>query len=215
MLKYIDKNKCDYSISNTIVKKYIDRVTKPLQSQDNPLCIINVGGPGSGKTTVSKMYVKKILKENVKDFCIIDPDIILYKYFENDINCYEIDNNSPYKVVNELFSVAVKNKYHILYDTTGLNINDIKKKISLLIKQNYTINVCITIIDDISIALQRIKERRNRTGRNIDLVYLYKRYKDLPKTLESFYLKSYKNKFNQIIIFNTSGSKPVIQYIYN
>lgn len=71
MIDYIDKSKCKYSITNNIVEKYIDNVTLNLKSKEQPICVINVGGPGSGKTTVSKEYIKKILKKNITEFVLL------------------------------------------------------------------------------------------------------------------------------------------------
>jgi predicted ABC-type ATPase len=215
MIKTIDKTKCKNKINNDIINEYIENTVLPLKTNEKPLCIINVGGPGSGKTYVSKIYIKNVLKQNIKNFCIVNPDDILSKYFNNDINCYEIDNNSPYDVINELFVVAVKNKYNILYDTTGLDIKDIKSKLKLLKKNNYTVNVCVCLIDDISIALKRVEKRRKTTGRNIDSNYFYKRYHELPKILHNFYFNLLYKTINEIIIYNTSSLKPKIQERYN
>jgi predicted ABC-type ATPase len=214
MIKTIDKTKCKNKISDVIVNEYIENTVSPLKSNEQPLCIINVGGPGSGKSTVSKIYIKNVLKKNIKKFCVVNPDDILNKYFNNDINCYEIDNNSPHDVINELFDVAVKNKYNILYDTTGLDIKDIKPKINLLKKNNYTVNVCVCLID-ISIALKRVEKRRKTTGRNMANDYFYKRYHDLPKILDHFYFNLLYKKIDEIIIYNTNGLKPKIEERYN
>ena len=214
MIKSIDKTKCKHKLSNKNIKEYIETTVSPLKSNEQPLCIINVGGPGSGKSTVSKIYIKNVLKKNINKFCIVNPDDILNKYFNNDINCYEIDNNSPHDVINELFDVAVKNKYNILYDTTGLDIKDIKPKINLLKKNNYTVNVCVCLID-ISIALKRVEKRTKLTGRNMANDYFYKRYHDLPKILDHFYFNLLYKTIDEIIIYNTSSLKPKIQERYN
>ena len=214
MIDNLDKTMCKNTLANNIVDEYINSSTLHLKSTKTPICVINVGVPGSGKTTVSREYIKNVLKKSIKNFCIVNTDDVLYKYFNNDINCYEIDNNSPYKVKNQLFDVAIKNKYNILYDTTGLNVKDIKTKISLLKKSGYTINVCVCLIDNISISLKRLENRRKTLGRNIDKIYLYKRYEDLPKILNNFYFNLLYKTIDEIIIYNTSGLKPKIQERY-
>jgi predicted ABC-type ATPase len=215
MIKTLDKKKCKDEINNNIIDKYIENTISPLTSQENPICVINVGGPGSGKTYVSKLYIKNVLKKSMKKFCTVNPDDVLSKYFNNNPNCYIIDNNSPYTAVNDLFDTAVKNKYNILYDTSGLNTKDIKSKIKILKKNNYTIKVCVCLIDDISIALKRVEERRIKTGRFIDSDYFYKRYNELPKILNNFYFNLLYKTIDEIIIYNTSGLKPKIQERYN
>ena len=214
MIKTIDKTKCKNKISNKNIKEYIENTVLPLKSNEKPLCIINVGGPGSGKSTVSKIYIKNVLKQNIKKFCVINPDDILNKYFDNNSNCYGIDNDNPHHVINELFDISVKNKYNILYDTTGLNVKNIKTKINLLKKNNYTVNVCVCLID-ISIALKRVEERRKLTGRFIDSNYFYKRYNEVPKILDNFYFNLLYKKIDDIIIYNTNGAKPKIEERYN
>ena len=215
MIKTLNNKKCKDKINNNIINEYIKNIISPLASQENPICVINVGGPGSGKTYVSKIYIKNVLKKNMKKFCIVNPDDILSKYFNNNSNCYIIDNNSPHTVVNELFDIAIKNKYNILYDTSGLNTKDVKSKIKILKKNNYTINVCVCLIDDISIALKRVEERRIKTGRFIDSDYFYKRYNELPKILNDFYFNLLYKTIDEIIIYNTSGLKPKMQERYN
>jgi predicted ABC-type ATPase len=214
MIKSIDKTKCKKKISNKNIKEYIAKTVLPLKTNEQPLCIFNFGGPGSGKSTVSKIYIKNVLKQNINKFCIVNPDDVLYKYFNNDINCYNINNNSPHDVINELFDIAVKNKYNILYDTTGLDIKDIKPKINLLKKNNYTVNVCVCLID-ISIALKRVEKRTKLTGRNMANDYFYKRYNEVPKILDHFYFNLLYKKIDEIIIYNTSGLKPKIEERYN
>ena len=60
MIKTLDKTKCKNKISNDIVNEYIETTVLPLKSNEQPLCIINVGGPGIGKSTVSKIYIKNV-----------------------------------------------------------------------------------------------------------------------------------------------------------
>jgi predicted ABC-type ATPase len=215
MIKTEDKKNCKIKINNNTVKEYIKNTILTLEPVKNPICIINVGGPGSGKTYVSKIYIKNILKKNIKKFCIVNPDDILSKHFNNNTNCYQIDNNSPHKAINDLFDIAINNKYNILYDTTGINIKDIKSKIKLLKKNNYKINVCVCLIDDISIAVKRVKDRAKLTGRDMAIDYFFKRYEELPKVLNDFYFKLLYNTINEIIIYNSSDLKPKIQERYN
>lgn len=214
MIKSIDKTKCNNKITNNDINGYVETTISSLKPVENPICIINVGGPGSGKTYVSKLYIKNMLKKNIQKFCIINPDDVLSKYFNNNINCYAIDNE-PHKVINKLFDIAVKNNYNILYDTTGLNIKDIKSKIKSLKQKKYTINVCVCLIDDISIALKRVEERGKLTGRFVESEHFYKRYNDFPKILNNFYFNQIYKTIDEIIIYNTSGVKPKIQERYN
>lgn len=118
-------------------------------------------------------------------------------------------------MINDLFDIAVKNNYNILYDTTGLNTKDIKSKIKSLKQKKYTIIVCVCLIDDISIALKRVEERGKITGRFIERKYFYKRYNDFPKILNNFYFNQIYKTIDEIIIYNTSGVKPKIQERYN
>jgi len=215
MIKPLTITKCKYKITNNIVDEFINNKLLPLKSEESPLCIITVGVPASGKSTVSKIYIKDVIKKNIKNFCIINPDDILEKYFNNNIDCYDASDNSPYSVVNDLFNITVQNKYNIVYDTTGLNLKDIKPKIALLKKHKYKINIVVCLIDNISIALKRIKKRKILTGRNVDEDYFLRRYNELPKILHNFYFKLLYEKVDEIIIYNTSGKKPKLEEIYN
>lgn len=210
MIKTIRKDDCTHKMKNKDVSSYIDLCISKCDSQERPLCVINIGGPASGKTTVSRIYINSFLKERVADFCDINPDNILSKYYGNNVNCYDAEQNAPHEVVNVLFKAAVKKRCHILYDTTGINTKDIKNRVNVLLKNGYSIYFCACIIKDIKIALRRIRKRVEKTGRMIDEDYFIKRYHDLPIALKTFYFKLPKSTYEEFILFDTSVKSPRI-----
>jgi predicted ABC-type ATPase len=212
MLKTIKEEDCKHRVYKKDIVEYLNK-TCVGKSLENPLCIINIGGSASGKTTMCKKYVKDFLGMKFTDFCNIDPDDVLANLYGNNVNCYSLKTNSPYEVVNKLFTMAIERKHHIIYDTTGINTKDIDKKINVLLKNGYTINFCICVLDDVSIAIKRVMERAKKTGRHVQQDYMIQRYKDFPKVLSNYYFKLPKSKYNEMIVFNTSTRKVKIRAV--
>lgn len=207
MIRTINAEDCPKVMTDNQVSSYVTSVLSKYPTQDPPMCVINVGGPASGKTTVSRIYIKKVLKEKVSNFCDINPDNVLSTFYGNNVNCYESTRNPPHKVIDRLFNMAVKKRCHLLYDTTGINTRDIQHRIKELQRHGYSIYFCICVIQDINIALQRIEKRVKKSGRMIDKDYFLKRYQDMPKVLRNYYFKLPRNTYEQMIIFDTSSSK--------
>lgn len=216
MIKTIRPEECPYRLEDAQVKSYVNSILAKYSTKYHPMCVINVGGPASGKTTVSRIYIKKLLsslnerrsKDRISDFCDINPDNVLSKFYGNNVNCYESKQNPPHKVIDRLFDAAVQKRCHLLYDTTGINTRDIQDRVKTLLHHGYAIYFCICIIQDVNIALQRIEKRVEKSGRMIDKDYFVKRYQDLPKVLRNFYFKLPRDTYEQMIVFDTSSRKP-------
>ena len=214
MIATIKPDNCKKTLLTSEANQYITEIANSSPIQKNPICIINIGGIASGKTTVCRIYIKDYLKMNMTSFCDINPDNVLEKFYDNNVNCYGLTSNSPYDIINGLFTKAVSRRCNILYDTTGINTKDVMKKLKELHKHKYIINFCVCVIDNIDIALKRVIKRAKKTGRHVDEDHFIQRYHDLPIALNTFYFKLPKNKYNEIVVFNTSRKTPKLIHIF-
>lgn len=208
MISTIHREDCKQTLLTRDANQYIQDMVSAVPTQPSPICVINIGGIASGKTTVSRVYIQDYLKQPLQTFCDINPDNVLARFYENNVNCYGKKQNSPYQVIHSLFHAAVKHRCHILYDTTGINTKDIRKKMKTLTTHGYTVYFCVCIIDDIRIALKRLVNRAQKTGRQVDQDHFIQRYHDLPIALQDFYFRLPPHTYQEISIFNTSGKKP-------
>jgi hypothetical protein len=101
-----------------------------------------VGGPGSGKTS-ARVSVIGNLKENIHKFVLIDPDIILTKFFNNNSRCRD-------KVDNSLYEIAYSEGYNLIFDETGKDFYYYKKDaIERLKDAGYKTHLCIVVLSNI------------------------------------------------------------------
>jgi predicted ABC-type ATPase len=126
------------------------------------VAIITIGGPGSGKTTTKNDTIVQ-LGLNIDDFVDMDPDIIFSSFFKNRQECF--DNIKPINDI--LFKKAYQQHFNVIVDGTGKNFDKKYERVIKVLKAHgYTIYLCI-IHNDIDVALERIRLRALRTGRNV------------------------------------------------
>lgn len=193
---------CDISVSNTKINKYRKELFKNAP-QCIPTCIIMVGGPCSGKSTIQKLCINE-LKYKQSDFIIIDSDIILTKFFNINYKCFKSDNpdiTNAFTINIENFKLAAEGNYNIIYDTTGRNIKHIKNNIiPILHKHKYRIIVCINILDE-KYAYKRCLIREKKTKRHMEQEYIHKAYTNLNKVIPK-YINLKKNTIDSLLVYD-------------
>lgn len=174
--------RCHLSIDYNNINKYINnKFNIATQNKSQPLAIIMVGGPGSGKSTAKKTIVRQ-LGYDTENFITIDPDEIISSLFQSDYNCKAEMN----KVLTSTYSKAWKKKYNIIIDKTGKNFNaTYNKYIDFLKKQGYQIILCLTVLN-YSNASTRIKKRNRGTDNKRALLVAKKTYTKLNKIYEKY-----------------------------
>ena len=160
-------------------------------SVENPIAIIDIAPPGSGKTALNGMGLKQFKNENV---IIINSDEL--KPFHPKIN--EIAKLYPQyytKVTNQvsnpwtdnLFETAVKNKYNIIFEGTGRNLKLLKRMIEQM--SNYKIIVRGMAVNELNCLMSIIERYEGQLsqkgwGRLVTVEHFYKAYEEMLDTIE-------------------------------
>jgi adenylate kinase family enzyme len=156
-------------------KKWIDEIKaselNPNAKSDNPIAVILMGSPASGKTTTGRPFAQKILggKETTK----IDPDSIKAKSkgFEG-WNAGAFHEESSILAEKEIFPKAVSERHNILLDITGKNSDKVAGMARTLKSLGYTIGLVHVDVDD-KVALKRASSRFNKpNGRWVPYRYI-------------------------------------------
>ncbi len=213
-----------YNIKNKLVKGNICY-------NENPIFILKMGPPGSGKSYIidsllGKQKVdKKFLSFNLDEFIENDP-IFLSKsreIYERDIN-----NNKKIELVknlyfdrkvktkisqklDEILEKGMKNKCNIIYEVTG-RIDTIEWFLRLPNMKNYNSYIIYVYSD-----LDELKSRVHKRG--YDGYIEGKSYRNIKDSnIENIFYNSkksfnkYKNDIKIIKIKNKTGKKPQIEY---
>lgn len=195
------------NVSNIDINKYIEerfKVIEPLPGQ--PIAIVMVGGPGSGKSTSQIDCLSKLFIEQ-KNVVKINPDMILTDLYDNDERCREKVN-----IINDnMFEIAYNEMYNIIFDGTGKDYNWTKRNvINLLKKINYKVYLCINLINP-DTALERAVKRAKETGRYVSENYLLYVYSELEKNIKR-YTRLDCNEVDGIVVYDNNKSD--IEIIY-
>ena len=156
-------------------KKWIDEIKaselNPNAKSENPIAVILMGSPASGKTTTGRPFAQKILggKETTK----IDPDAIKAKSkgFEG-WNAGAFHEESSILAEKVIFPEAVKERHNVLLDITGKNSDKVAGMARTLKSLGYTIGLVHVDVDD-KVALKRASARFNKpNGRWVPYRYI-------------------------------------------
>lgn len=158
---------------------------------DNPIAIIDIAPPGSGKTGLNGMGLKQFKKDNaviinsdeLKPFHPkIDEIAKLYPQFYTKVTNQE---SNPW--TDALFEKAVECNYNIIFEGTGRNIKLLKKMIDKM--SNYKIIVRAMSVNELN-CLMSIVERyegqvkKKGWGRLVTLDHFYKAYDEIVDTIQ-------------------------------
>jgi predicted GNAT family acetyltransferase/adenylate kinase family enzyme len=149
----------------------IDSELNPKAQSTNPIAVILMGSPASGKTTTGRPFAEKIL--NGKETTKIDPDSVKGKSkgFEG-WNAGAFHEESALISEKVVFPRAVGNNHNLLIDITGKNSNKVAEMARTLKSVGYTIGLVHVDVDD-KVALDRASKRFNKpNGRYVPYDYI-------------------------------------------
>lgn len=156
-------------------KKWRDEVIaselNPNAKSDNPIAVILMGSPASGKTTTGRPFAQKIL--GGKETTNIDPDSVKAKSkgFEG-WNAGAFHEESSFISEKMILGEAIKNRHNVLLDITGRNSDKVADNARTLKSLGYTIGLVHVDVDDM-VALKRASARFNKpNGRWVPYDYI-------------------------------------------
>ena len=171
---------CNVELKERVIENYIKSALK--RKKKEKIAIIMVGGPGSGKTNARIEVIEK-LKMNTEDFVIVDQDIIVTKYFNNDNKC----RNEVNKINDHLYQKAYEGGYNLVYDGTGRNFDYYTKYVINKLKNaGYTTHLCIVILANLDEAFKRINTRSENTGRYMRREFVVDAYAKLQTAIPQY-----------------------------
>jgi adenylate kinase family enzyme len=143
----------------------------PKAKSDNPIAVILMGSPASGKTTTGRPFAEKIL--NGKETTKIDPDSVKSKSkgFEG-WNAGAFHEESALISEKIVFPRAVMDNHNLLIDITGKNSNKVAEMARTLKSVGYKIGLVHVDVDD-KVALNRASKRFSKpNGRYVPYDYV-------------------------------------------
>ena len=143
-------------------KKIIASQHNPKAVSENPIAVILMGSPASGKTTVGRPYADKIL--GGKQVTIIDPDAVKsqLKGYEG-WNAGAFHEESSFISEKQIFPTAMGARHNMILDITGKNTGKVEDMANLLKSVGYKIGIVHVDVDD-KTALARAGKRFAKDG---------------------------------------------------
>jgi len=154
---YVKENKKD------LIATHIQ--SKPEVQKGKPLAIFMAGSPGAGKTEFAETFLENP-QVNGLDVVCIDPDAL-----RKEMPGYVGDNSYLFqkgvsRLVNELYSAALKQKRSFLLDGTMSSYTQAEQNIERAIKYNYEVYIFYIYQDPVS-AWRFTQAREKTEGRRI------------------------------------------------
>ncbi|MCY7433134.1 zeta toxin family protein [Bacillus safensis] len=177
-------------------------------SQEPPQAILLGGGSASGKSTLTKLWIKAYEKNLIPLICIDCDDIKTLIPEYEDIKRYNLETAAFYvhdessDIGDFLLEKCVQERKNFIYDGTMKNLIKYKKLIELLHEHAY--NIMATVVDvPIETALERNQVRFMETGRKVPEEILVKSHKEVPKTFDVI-----KEMVHEYVLYDTSETVP-------
>jgi len=163
-----------YNKSQQFIEKYCEDAMKghkPSPASRRPLCLVSYGPQGSGKTSSTKSYLKKIGADPVA----VDIDDLTRKYAQDvlgDISLcettegyFKVRNGWPSIGKSALINKCRKARLDILLETTGRRMKTWEQRCKPLInsEEHYKVIVIYVLVPYIEL-IKRILKRHKKTG---------------------------------------------------
>lgn len=157
---------------------------------------IIAGCNGAGKTTASFTILPEIL--NCKEFVNADEIARGLSPFQPEKVSFEA-GRIMIKRINELLEV-----YENFAFETTLATKSYKSKVLLAQKKKYTVTLLFFWLQNVDLAIERVKTRVVEGGHNIETEIIKRRYINGIKNLFEIYI----DIVDEVMIFDNSGRKP-------
>ena len=164
--------------------------------EENPIAVIDIAPPGSGKTGLNGYALKQFPNGNLiivnnDEFKPFHPkaDEIAQKYPEYYI---KVTNEESKRWTDELVDTAIEGKYNLLYEGTGRKITIFQRMIEQMRKQGYKIIVRAMVVNELNCLMSIVERYEGQVaekgwGRLVSAKTFYKAYdEEMLNTLNTF-----------------------------
>eukprot|EP00746_Dinoflagellata_sp_MGD_P159364 gnl/MRDRNA2_/MRDRNA2_86685_c0_seq11.p1 gnl/MRDRNA2_/MRDRNA2_86685_c0~~gnl/MRDRNA2_/MRDRNA2_86685_c0_seq11.p1 ORF type:complete len:2240 (-),score=404.77 gnl/MRDRNA2_/MRDRNA2_86685_c0_seq11:309-6086(-) len=202
---------------------YIEKVIQDYEKKRenltsaNNFVLMTAGGPGSGKSSVTKKFLKLMdhhyAGKGLLHYVDLNKDEILDSLFGNEIEYY--DQTS--KVFRDLRTRAIDEGFNLVVDGTGRNVqqwttfaDEIREANRSCLQKdpNQTFHrpvVLLITLASYDVAFKRCVSRLEETGRKVDVPYLRDVYLSMPNLIKT-YLTTESWHFDRIFIVDNDGN---------
>lgn len=180
------------------------------ETQSHPMLVMMGGGTSSGKSTVIPKLPAGILPAN-GTYVNIDPDAIMAE-IDGYIKAKAAKNRCAASIYHgesstyakQLFTDALAQKYHILYDSTMHSVNSTMKRANAAVNVGYSLNM-VGVTVDAATAAVRAASRANATMRWVPLDVIAESHEGFS---DSF--MSYPEHFTHSMLYDNDLSDPLV-----
>ena len=195
---------CNTEISKDQIQEFLKEQLEEKSHQG--IAFIMVGGPGSGKNSV-KDFSLASLGLDQKSFAIVDFDIILERFYDNQSSC----RDSAYDINKYVLDNVLEKHIDFVYCGTGKNpetyIPDVIQRTK---KSNYKVYLSI-IANTSEKAIPRVINRTLNTGRDFNIDAVKNIYSKLEKDILT-YMSLDCSDVDGIFVIDNSSKTP--QFLY-
>jgi predicted ABC-type ATPase len=185
------------------LKEIIALNSKSEHLRDQWTAIIIIGGPGSGKTTISRSFLRGNLVR-------IDPDAVREKLPDYDriarshtLHLVDLTRSETNRITDILMAETIAEGKSFVFDASGRDLEWYEDLIQTLQEKGYKVTV-VMVITDPAVARRRCDERAELSGRVVDSEYFQETHLVVPRNFLAF--GSLADRF---VLIQNSGQKPV------
>ena len=193
-----------------IVDEVVDKCGKP-KAGEKPVCILMGGGSASGKSTMRRNVIDKMLKERGVEAGTVDVDEVkdhlpefeqLKKTSPDDAArlVHEESADVGALMINEIVALG----RNFVYDGTMKSKDKYDTLVSQLKKRGYEVHVYVADVP-LDVAKERSDKRAERTGRKVPHSIIEGSHRGVPKTVEHL-----KDKVDSYQVFDNTDTLQLI-----
>lgn len=188
----------------SVVDSWISGYLAGRIAEKNPVAILTIGGPGSGKSSVTHAYAGMVR---------VDPDQIkemmpLYRALVacRAPNAAAIVHEESTRISERLLNAAVSARTSVLVDGTGKNLPKMINLIRRLKSIGYNVRLVYVEIDP-QVAWERIRDREHVTGRSVPTEVVQEAYTKIPSNFAVL-----RNMVDYVSHFQNNGQEPKLVF---
>eukprot|EP00746_Dinoflagellata_sp_MGD_P159363 gnl/MRDRNA2_/MRDRNA2_86685_c0_seq10.p1 gnl/MRDRNA2_/MRDRNA2_86685_c0~~gnl/MRDRNA2_/MRDRNA2_86685_c0_seq10.p1 ORF type:complete len:2453 (-),score=460.18 gnl/MRDRNA2_/MRDRNA2_86685_c0_seq10:309-7667(-) len=181
----------------------------------NNFVLMTAGGPGSGKSSVTKKFMKLMNQHFPSKGCLhyvdLNKDEVLESLFNNEIEYYD----QASKVFRDLNARAIEEGFSVVLDGTGRNVQQWTSFADEVREANRVCHqkdakfrrpvVLLITMATYDTAFKRCVSRLEATGRKVDVPYLKDVYASMPNIIKA-YLTTEAWHFDRVFIIDNDDN---------
>jgi predicted ABC-type ATPase len=182
-----------------IANHFLDRA-KPVPMDKKPVAVITMGGPGSGKSSVTSGM-------DLEDFVLVDPDAIKAQLPEYQqalggkaLNAARMVHEESSDVAKGIRETAITQRKNLMLDGVGADYDKMASRIESLKASGYHVSL-VSVHIPTETAKQRVANRALSSGRWVPLDFVEDAYSKIPGNFDKL-----SQLTHDAVAYDNSGS---------